>query len=117
VKPFVRRARLPFPFVKVEDQGEGFPRRFNVDQIVSRTLPSSKVDLIVPESQNQNIFARKKMRPFLIQRFPVREIVATTVELNREAGFRAVKINYVAIHRMLSAKFPALKLPIAKVTP
>jgi hypothetical protein len=43
--------------------------------------------------------------------------VATTVELNREAGFRAVKINYVAIHRMLSAKFPALKLPIAKVTP
>jgi hypothetical protein len=43
--------------------------------------------------------------------------VATTVELNREAGFRAVKINYVAIHRMLSAKIPAVKLSIAKVTP
>jgi hypothetical protein len=43
--------------------------------------------------------------------------VATTVELNREARFRAVKINYVAIHRMLSAKFPALKLSLAKVTP
>jgi len=43
--------------------------------------------------------------------------VATTVELNREARFWAVKINYVAIHRMLSPKFPALKLSIAKVTP
>jgi hypothetical protein len=31
--------------------------------------------------------------------------VATTVELNREAGFRAVKINYLAIHRMLSGNF------------
>jgi len=44
--------------------------------------------------------------------------VATTVELNREARFRAVKINYLAIDWMLlSAKFPALKLSIAKVTP
>jgi hypothetical protein len=43
--------------------------------------------------------------------------VATTVERNREARFKAVKINYVAIHRMLSAKFPALKLSIARVTP
>jgi len=43
--------------------------------------------------------------------------VAGTVELNREARFRAVKINYVPIHRMLSPKFPALKLSIAKMTP
>jgi hypothetical protein len=43
--------------------------------------------------------------------------VATTVELNREARFRAVKTNNVAIHRMLSAKFPALNLSIAKATP
>jgi len=42
--------------------------------------------------------------------------VATTVELNREARF-TVKINYLAIDWMLSAKFPALKLSIAKVTP
>ncbi len=53
---------LPLPCVKGEDQGEGFPRRFNVDQIVSRALPSSKVDPIAPESQNQNIFARNSGR-------------------------------------------------------
>jgi len=43
--------------------------------------------------------------------------VAATVKLNSEARFRTVKINYVAIHRMLSPKFPTLKLSIAKVTP
>jgi hypothetical protein len=42
-KPFGGRARLPLPFVKVEDQGEEFPRRFNVDQIVSRALLSSRL--------------------------------------------------------------------------
>lgn len=42
-KPFGGRARLPLPFVKGEDQGEGFPRRFNLDQIVSRTLLSSRL--------------------------------------------------------------------------
>jgi hypothetical protein len=72
---------------------------------------------VVPKSQNHNILARKKIRPFLIERLPAPEIVATTVQLNRETCFRAVKINYVTIHRMLSAKFPALKLSIAKVTP
>jgi len=44
-------------------------------------------------------------------------MVATTVGFNREARFMAVKINYVAIHRMSWAKFPALKVSIAKVTP
>jgi len=43
--------------------------------------------------------------------------VAATIELNRKARFGAIKINYVAIHRMLSSKFPALELSIAKVTP
>jgi hypothetical protein len=43
--------------------------------------------------------------------------VAATVELNGETRFGAIKINYVAIDQMLPLKFPALKLPIAKVTP
>jgi hypothetical protein len=43
--------------------------------------------------------------------------VAATIDFNRETRFRAVKINYVAIHRMLPPKLPSLKLSIARVAP
>jgi len=72
---------------------------------------------MIPKSQDDNIFARKKSRPFLVQYLSSHEIVSATVELNSETCFGAIKINCVAIDRMLPSKFPALKLPIAKVTP
>jgi len=43
--------------------------------------------------------------------------VSATVELNRELRFGTVKIKDVMIDWMLPAKFPALELPIAKMTP
>jgi hypothetical protein len=43
--------------------------------------------------------------------------VSATVEFNRESRFGTIKIKDVMIDWMLPAKFPALKLPIAKVTP
>jgi hypothetical protein len=43
--------------------------------------------------------------------------VSATVELNRELRFGTVKIKDVTIDWMLPSKFPALKLPIAQVTP
>ena len=71
---------------------------------------------MIPKSQNLNIFARKKPCACLIERLFGREIVAATIELNRTARFGAIKINYVAIHRMLSSKFPVLEWSIANVT-
>jgi hypothetical protein len=62
------------------------------------------------------VFARKKPCAFLVKRFSGHEIVPATIDFNRETRFRAVKINYVAIHRMLP-KFPSLKLSIAQVAP
>ena len=43
--------------------------------------------------------------------------MAATVELNGETRVGAVKIKDVMVDWVLPAKFPALKLPIAKMTP